>query len=113
VDAPESEGPNLLLRQGAAPALDASDVLRALGRHAEAEAWLRRRARRPRDDGDATLDGEARALLAALRGAPATRDELAARLGLAPAALAARLLALELDGRVAEDRAGRLRIVPR
>lgn len=113
IDAPTSEGPNLLLRDGAAPALDASDVLRALGRHDEAEAWLRRRRRGAGADGDAALAPEARALLAALRGAPATRDELAARLGLAPAALAPRLLALELDGRIAEDRAGRLRIVPR
>lgn len=115
IDAPTSEGPNLLLRDGAAPALDASDVLRALGRTEEAEAWLRRRrgAREGEDGGEAALAPEARALLAALRGAPATRDELASRLGLAPAALAARLLELELDGRVAEDRAGRLRIVPR
>lgn len=113
IDAPTSEGPNLLLREGAAPALDASDVLRALGRVAEAEAWLRRRARSREEGGEAALAPEARALLAALRGAPATRDELASRLGLAPAALAARLLELELDGRVAEDRAGRLRLVPR
>jgi DNA processing protein len=113
IDAPTSEGPNLLLRDGAAPALDASDVLRALGRIDEAEAWLRRRRRTRGDDGEAALAPEDRALLAALRGAPATRDELAARLGLAPAALAARLIGLELDGRVAEDRAGRLRIVPR
>jgi DNA processing protein len=113
IDAPASEGPNLLLREGAAPALDASDVLRALGRGAEAEAWLARRRRAPGGDDAHALAPEARALLAALQGAPATRDELAARLGLAPAALAAPLLALELDGRVAEDRAGRLRIVPR
>lgn len=113
IDAPTSEGANLLLRDGAAPALDASDVLRALGRFAEAEAWLAQRRRAPAADAAHPLDPAARALLAALRGAPATRDELAARLGLAPAALAAPLLALELEGRVAEDRAGRLRIVPR
>jgi DNA processing protein len=114
IDAAESAGPNLLLRQGAHPALDASDVLRALGRNDEAEAWLQRRARPAGEaEGEEALAPEARALLALLRRAPATRDELAARLGLAPAALAPRLLALELDGRVAEDRAGRLRIVPR
>jgi DNA processing protein len=112
IDAPTSEGPNLLLRDGATPAIDASDVLRALGRFDEAERWLRRRRRTQRDDGARDLAPQARALLAALRGAPATRDELAARLGLAPAALAAPLLELELEGRVAEDRAGRLRIVP-
>lgn len=113
IDASASEGANLLLREGAAPALDASDVLRALGRVVEAEAWLARRRRAPAPAATDPLDPAARALLAALRAAPATRDELAARLGLAPAALAAPLLDLELDGRVAEDRAGRLRIVPR
>lgn len=113
IDVASSEGANLLLRDGAWPALDASDVLRALGRHDEAERWLARQRRARDAASDATLAPEARAVLAALREAPATRDELAERLGLGPAELAARLLELELDGRVAEDRAGRLRIVPR
>ena len=111
VDASTSEGPNLLLRHGAAPVLDASDVLRALGRADEAEAWLRRRSRGA--ETLVALPPEARAVVTALRRAPVTRDELAVQLGLTTAQLAAPLLALELEGLVAEDRAGRLRIVPR
>ena len=102
VDSPESEGPNRLLRDGAAPALDASDVLRAIGREP-----LRARAEGPSEP----LEPEARALWLALRAQPATRDELAARLGLAPQELARRLLPLELEGRIREDRDGRLRVV--
>jgi predicted Rossmann fold nucleotide-binding protein DprA/Smf involved in DNA uptake len=50
-------------------------------------------------------------LLAELRRAPATRDELVARTGRAPHQLALDLLELELAGRVAEDRDGRLHAV--
>ena len=103
VDSPESEGPNRLLRDGAAPALDASDVLRAIGREP-------RRAPRARPPSE-PREPEARELWLALRAQPATRDELAARLGLAPQELARRLLPLELDGRILEDRDGRLRVV--
>ena len=103
VDSPESEGPNRLLRDGAAPALDASDVLRAIGREP---------VRAPRAAGRSEpAEPEARALWLALRAQPATRDELAARLGLAPQELARRLLPLELEGRILEDRDGRLRVV--
>ena len=111
IDVSTSEGPNLLLRHGASPALDASDVLRALGRSEEAEAWLRRRSRGA--ESLVALPPEARAVVSALRRAPVTRDELAVQLGLTAAQLSAPLLALELEGLVAEDRAGRLRIVPR
>jgi DNA processing protein len=111
IDASTSEGPNLLLRNGATPVLDASDVLRALGRADEAEAWLRRRSRGA--ETLVALPPEARAVVDALRRAPVTRDDLATQLGLTPAQLAGPLLALELEGLVAEDRAGRLRIVPR
>ena len=104
VDAPESEGPNRLLRDGAAPVLDASDVLRAIGGQHVAPASSARSAE--------PADPESRALWLALRSEPATRDELAARLGLAPQEMARRLLPLELDGRVLEDRDGRLRVVP-
>ena len=104
VDSPESEGPNRLLRDGVAPALDAGDVLRAIGREPASAA----RARAPSEPDEP----EVRALWLALRAQPATRDELGARLGLAPQELARRLLALELEGRVAQDRDGRLRVVP-
>ncbi|HEX5067176.1 MAG TPA: DNA-processing protein DprA [Myxococcota bacterium] len=101
VDAPASEGPNRLLRDGAAPALDASDVLAALAGPPRAPAAAPR-----------ALDAELEALLAALQREPATRDGLSRRLGVAPQALAAPLLELELAGRVVEDRDGRLRALP-
>jgi len=52
-----------------------------------------------------------RSILAALRDAPMTRDQLAKRLGLSLSALALDLIQLELDGRVAEERDGRLRAI--
>jgi predicted Rossmann fold nucleotide-binding protein DprA/Smf involved in DNA uptake len=52
-----------------------------------------------------------RSILAALRDTPMTRDQLARRLGLSASALALDLIQLELDGRVAEERDGRLRAI--
>jgi predicted Rossmann fold nucleotide-binding protein DprA/Smf involved in DNA uptake len=52
-------------------------------------------------------------IVMALHTEPATRDELAARLGLRPEQLASELLELEIEGRVAEERDGRLRVQPR
>ena len=100
VDAPTSDGPNRLLRDGAAPALDASDVLAALAGPARAPAPANEPGR---------LAPELEELLAALRREPTTRDALSRRLGLPPQVIAARLLELELAGRVVEDRDGRLR----
>jgi DNA processing protein len=100
VTAPTSEGTNALLRDGAAPALDADDVLRAAGLEPAPPTAPVAAASEPDD-----------AVVRALLERPCTRDELARRLALAPGALAARLLPLELDGRVAEDRDGRLRVV--
>jgi DNA processing protein len=98
VDSPASEGPNLLLRDGAAPALDASDVLAAL-------------AGPPRvvPETHPALSPELEALLASLRGEPATRDGLSRRLGVAPQSLATPLLELELGGRIVQDPDGRWR----
>jgi DNA processing protein len=105
VDAPTSEGSNRLLRDGARPALDASDVLEEI-------AWARRARAPERPAGGRPDDsGPEPALLAELRRAPATRDELVARTGRAPHQLALDLLELELAGRVAEDRDGRLHAV--
>ena len=53
----------------------------------------------------------ARRVLASLRHEPATRDELAGRLSMPPGELALELMELELAGRVATDRDGRLRVV--
>ena len=101
VDAPTSAGPNRLLRDGAAPALDATDVLAAL-------AGPPRTARPARP----SLAPELEALLASLRREPASRDALSRRLRVEPQALAAPLLELELAGRVVEDRDGRIRALP-
>jgi DNA processing protein len=104
VDAPTSAGPLALIRDGATLVRCPEDVLEALGIEA---APSRRTAR----DG-APGDPLARAILRALRREPQSRDALAERLARSPAALAAPLLALELAGRIAEDRDGRLRPLP-
>jgi DNA processing protein len=102
--APTSAGTNRLLRDGAHVALEPDDLLRPLGRAARAPATGAPDAG-PRDP-------RQREIVDALREAPATRDELAARFGDAPERLALDLLELELAGVVSEDRDGRLRVVP-
>jgi len=102
INAPTSRGPNLLLRDGASPALGADEILQELG--------VIRRA--PVHQRPATpVAGPAREILDALADEPASRDELARRLGREPEQLALELVEFELAGRVEEDRDGRLRIV--
>jgi DNA processing protein len=103
ITSPTSEGANRLLRDGAYVALSADDVLRELGVE---PVGANRIAQPGRPLGDS-----AAGVLAALRDAPASRDELGRRLGRAPEQLALDLLELELDGRVAEDRDGRMLVV--
>jgi DNA processing protein len=99
VRVPSHLGSNRLLRDGARPALDADDVLGVLGlaRRGAAEPPVR-----------AVGSPSQRQLFAALEAEPATPDALARRLGCAPEALALDLLELELAGRVARERDGRL-----
>jgi DNA processing protein len=129
VGAPTSEGPNQLLRAGAWPVLDVSDILGALGigpATAPEKASLKSReattgAEAHASDADSVgvapelptppQTSERRSLLESLHHDPATRDELAARLRLSPQSLAQRLLPLELEGRVVEDRDGTLRVL--
>jgi len=85
-----SAGSNALLRLGAAPALAVDDVLEAIGITPE-------QATRAEPEGSAGL------VLAALRDAAATTDELARATGLAAGEVAALLVELELDGRVASE----------
>jgi len=109
ITAPTSVGTNTLLRDGAAPLLDAADLFAAL-------AWPRT-PRAARDGGafarpaasSALLSEDATAILAALAHEPAASDALARRLGRPPSALAAPLVELELAGRIAADRDGRWR----
>ncbi|MEZ4218786.1 MAG: DNA-processing protein DprA [Myxococcota bacterium] len=99
IDAPTSEGTNELLRDGAAVALGADDVLAALGMDPE-----------PAPGPSRAAEAADSPLVRALRDAPATRDELAARLGARPEALALELAELEIDGRIALERDGRLHV---
>ncbi len=100
ISSPASAGTNRLLRDGAYVALEAADILSELGlpRH-------RRRAA-PQASPDSPI-------VRLLEDAPRTRDELARALGQPPPRIALALLELELEGRVVEDRDGRLRAVPR
>jgi DNA processing protein len=100
--APTSEGTNRLLRDGAHVALEPEDLLGPLG--IRPKPGLRRRR-------SVDPDPDPSGIVAALRDAPATLDELAERLGRAPETLALDVVELELSGTVAEDRDGRLRVV--
>ncbi len=101
ITAPTSRGTNRLLRDGALVALEAGDVLEELGVRGNREPT--RPARDPVPQPHAEI-------LAALADAPASRDELARRLGREIAQLSVDLFELELEGRIEEDRDGRLRI---
>jgi DNA processing protein len=130
VGAPTSEGPNQLLRAGAWPVLDVSDVLAAIGlgaatpreraaqreRPAAAIAALASPARPDRRAAGAStardphVSASDSPLLVAIASEPATRDALCQRLGWSAQRLARELFALEIEGRVVEDRDGRLRV---
>jgi len=97
---PTSVGTNRLLAQGAAPFLDMNDVRQSLGLPLETGKAGGTGRRLPESK-----------LLSALAADPATPDELARRLGSSPEALFEELLELELQGAVARDRDGCLRIV--
>ena len=113
ITSPTSVGTNRLLRDGAYVALDAEALLEALRLggaipprpvDAPPAAGPPERAAEPADHG-----GEQ--VVSALLDEPLTRDELGRRLSRSPQQLALELLELELGGRVAEDRDGRLRVV--
>lgn len=108
IDAPTSQGPNRLLRDGARPLCEVGDVLDILG-------LPRTSGRGGKSSGkaDARLGSDSRRVVESLARRPASRDELTARLGLGPGELAVALLELELAGLVATDRDGRLRVVGR
>ena len=80
-----SAGSNALLRHGAAPALGVDDVLDAIGVVRERSAFV-------------PPDGDAGRVLAAIRDAPSTADELSRALDLTPGEVAAILVSLELEG---------------
>ncbi len=104
ITAPTSVGTNRLIRDGAYVALGAAEICSELGLS---------RAPRSRPRVDCDLSGLSREILRLLADAPASRDELARRLGREPAELALELVELELSNRIDEDRDGRLKIVSR
>ena len=122
---PTAEGPNHLLRDGARIVLDESDVFAALGVTPRAEPSVAAGAGgADRSDCSAGETGPGAnvqrelalersavgaRIEASLCDAPATRDELAARLALAPDVLAAELARLEIAGAIEAGRDGRLR----
>ncbi len=114
ISAPTSAGPNRLLRDGAGIVLGASELLEELRRSGAlpGRPSPRRGAHgRSREEAHRRLGGERGRILEALLREPSTRDQLARRLERAPEQLAVDLLELEMEGRVAEDRDGRLRVV--
>lgn len=94
IHSPLARGCHALIKQGAKLVESAADILDEL-------AWQRRLAPpvHPESIPDPVLD--------ALDGAPTTLDTLAQRTGLTLDALSAKLLALELDGRIASLPGGR------
>jgi DNA processing protein len=94
IHSPLARGCHALIKQGAKLVESAADILDEL-------AWPQRLTppSLPEQQTDPVLD--------ALDGAPATLDALAQRTGLTLEALSAKLLALELDGRIASLPGGR------
>ncbi len=92
IHAPQSRGCHALLRQGAKLVETAQDILEELRGGPPAQASLAL---------DGTDAADADPLLAAMGSGPVTMDALLARTGLPTSMLLARLLELELDGRVA------------
>ena len=104
IDSATSEGPNRLLRDDAArPLTRVEDVFEALDLAPPPAP----------DEAAGTLGEVSRRLLRALQRGPCTRDELGRRLGVAAGPLSVALTELELAGRVATDRDGRLRALGR
>lgn len=104
IGAPTSQGPNHLLREGAAPVTRVADVLEALGLPASDRKSAVPRKSEPRSP----LAGR---ILEILQREPCTRDALGARLREPSGTFALALLELEMAGDIAIDRDGSLRVL--
>jgi len=115
IHAPTSAGTNRLLFQGAGVALAPEVILDELRRQGSLPAELPRPAGATPPDASAGAGDPAalehQRIVAALLDEPLSRDQLGRRLERSPEQLCLALLELELAGRVAEDRDGRLRVV--
>lgn len=93
IDRKTSYGPNLLIKQGAHPVTEASEVLEIRGM-----TGVSRKSASNRQKKDYNLSEPARSVLSKLDLNPRHSDELAGKSGLTPMELSAILLQLELQG---------------
>ena len=103
IDAPTSRATNRLLREGARVIAGEADLLEELG---VADSSLE-----PAPEAGHATTPEQRVVLRLLAESPRSRDEILRASGLTPDACTLALVELELAGRLAEDRDGRLRRV--
>jgi DNA processing protein len=115
IHAPTSTGTNALLFHGAGVALSPEVILEELRRQGGLPTEPPRVAGETSPDAPARpadpRERERQRIVAALLDEPLSRDQLGRRLERSPEELCLALLELELSGRVAEDRDGRLRVV--
>jgi DNA processing protein len=109
IDGPFAEGTNQLLRDGARVIRSARDVLEDLGYEGDCAVLEEAPA-----DGSPSPTARGRSLaarlLAELERGPVTRDQLLMRIEHDAGAMAEALLELELDGRIVQDRDGRIHL---
>ncbi|MDP6979918.1 MAG: DNA-processing protein DprA [Myxococcota bacterium] len=106
ITAPTSGGPNRLIRDGAVPIVDLDEVVELLGFESPAEPSEDAEVQEERETARVG-EGGVRILRALARGG-LHRDELARRVGARPEQLDLDLVGLQLQGRIARDRDGRL-----
>ena len=113
IHSPQSRGCHQLLRQGATLVENADDVLRELANFQPNQYVMNHSdAAENGRGGGGRLDNPAEILLDALGFEPTSLDALTASTGLSSSSVASLLIALEAQGRVASDSAGRFFRIP-
>jgi DNA processing protein len=107
IDGPFAEGTNQLLRDGARPIRSARDVIEDLGLADRTIRQVPATAEQAAAD-ESTVGTLEDRVLAILAKGPVSRDELLSAADLDASGLARALLELELDGRIVEERDGRI-----